>query len=214
MNFGEAIQAIKAGAKMTRVGWNGKGTYVVYRSGYPEGIPANKSTAEALGIPEGSLFKCRPYLQMRCADGTFQMWLASQSDILADDWREATVVYVPEEKPLALTVAWKDMQAYNGVFAWDEEYAEAELSSGTVHLRAKFALHEGVKDAQQNGELLLALLPEAFWPKKTVAFSAIPNGIVTVDEDGILTLAHADGSPLVAGEKYEITCGYALSVKG
>jgi hypothetical protein len=23
---------------------------------------------------------------MRCADGTFQMWLASQSDILADDW--------------------------------------------------------------------------------------------------------------------------------
>ena len=87
MTFGEAIESAKAGKKITRTGWNGKDMYVVYRTGYPEGIPCNKNTADAIGIPEGSLFKVRPYLQMRCADGSFQMWLASQSDILENDWQ-------------------------------------------------------------------------------------------------------------------------------
>ena len=86
MNFGLAIEAAKKGAKITRRGWNGKGMWVIYRTGYPDGSPCNKNTAEAVGIPEGSLFKVRPYLQMKCVDGSFQMWLASQSDILADDW--------------------------------------------------------------------------------------------------------------------------------
>lgn len=86
MNFGLAIEAAKQGKKITRRGWNGKGMWVIYRSGYPDGIPCNKNTADAVGIPEGTLFKVRPYLQMKCADDTFQMWLASQSDILAEDW--------------------------------------------------------------------------------------------------------------------------------
>ena len=60
MNFGLAIEAAKKGAKITRRGWNGKGMWVVYRTGYPEGIPCNKNTAEAVGIPEGTLFKVRP----------------------------------------------------------------------------------------------------------------------------------------------------------
>lgn len=86
MNFGLAIEAARKGHKVSRTGWNGKGMYVIYRTGYPEGIPCNKNTADAVGIPEGTLFKVRPYLQMKCVDGSFQMWLASQSDILADDW--------------------------------------------------------------------------------------------------------------------------------
>lgn len=86
MSFGLAIEAAKKGHKIARAGWNGKGMWVVYRTGYPEGIPANKNTADAVGIKEGELFKVRPYLQMKCVDGSFQMWLASQSDILADDW--------------------------------------------------------------------------------------------------------------------------------
>lgn len=86
MNFGLAIEAMKKGFRVARHGWNGKNMSVAYQKGYPQGIPCNKNTAEAWGMKEGELFKCRPYLQMRCADGTFQMWLASQSDILADDW--------------------------------------------------------------------------------------------------------------------------------
>ena len=86
MSFGLAIEAMKKGYRVARKGWNGKNMSVAYQKGYPDGIPCNKNTAEAWGMKEGELFKCRPYLQMRCADGTFQMWLASQSDILADDW--------------------------------------------------------------------------------------------------------------------------------
>jgi hypothetical protein len=86
MNFGDALAALKQGKRVARKGWNGKNMSVAYQKGYPDGIPCNKNTAQAWGMEEGELFKCRPYLQMRCADGTFQMWLASQSDILADDW--------------------------------------------------------------------------------------------------------------------------------
>ncbi len=86
MSFGDALIVLKQGKRVARKGWNGKNMSVAYQKGYPDGIPCNKNTAEAWGMQEGELFKCRPYLQMRCADGTFQMWLASQSDILADDW--------------------------------------------------------------------------------------------------------------------------------
>lgn len=86
MNFGKAIEELKKGKKLTRKGWNGKGMFIVYQKGYPDGIPCNKQTAEAYGYEEGTLFKCRPYIQMRCADGTHQMWTASQTDILAEDW--------------------------------------------------------------------------------------------------------------------------------
>jgi len=86
MSFGDALEAVKQGKRIARKGWNGKNMSVAYQKGYPEGIPCNENTARAWGMEVGELFKCRPYLQLRCADGSFQMWLASQSDILADDW--------------------------------------------------------------------------------------------------------------------------------
>lgn len=98
MNFGQAVEVMKLGERIARSGWNGKGMFVVYQKGYPDGIPCNKQTAEAFGYREGELFKCRPYMQMRCADGTHQMWLASQSDILADDWYVVDCAEANEEK--------------------------------------------------------------------------------------------------------------------
>ena len=86
MDFGSPIKELKNGKKLARKGWNGKGMFIVYQKGYPDGIPCNKQTAEAYGYEEGTLFKCRPYIQMRCADGTHQMWTASQTDILSEDW--------------------------------------------------------------------------------------------------------------------------------
>ena len=86
MTFSEALEKLKEGKRVARKNWNGKGMFGVRQKGYPEGIPCNKQTAEAFGYQEGTLFKCRPYLQMRCADGTHQMWLASQSDLLEEDW--------------------------------------------------------------------------------------------------------------------------------
>jgi hypothetical protein len=86
MTFGIALEMLKKGFRVARKGWNGKGMFVVFQKGYPEGIPCNKQTAEAWGISEGDLFKCNPYLQIRCVDGSHSMWVPSINDCLAEDW--------------------------------------------------------------------------------------------------------------------------------
>lgn len=88
MSFGLAIEAAKKGAKIARAGWNGKGMFIVYQKGYHEGIPANKNTAEAAQEHFGrsSLVPYRDYLAMKTVDGDIVPWIASQSDILEDDW--------------------------------------------------------------------------------------------------------------------------------
>ena len=86
LTFGEALEAVKAGKKISREGWNGKGLFVVYQKGYPDGIPCNKQTAEAWGLTEGELFRCEPYLQINTVDGSHAMWVPSSRDCLAEDW--------------------------------------------------------------------------------------------------------------------------------
>lgn len=86
VSFGTAIEALKAGVKMTRKGWNGNGLFVVYQKGYPDGIPCNKQTAEAWSMKEGELFRCEPYLQINTVDGSHAMWVPSIRDVLAEDW--------------------------------------------------------------------------------------------------------------------------------
>jgi hypothetical protein len=90
MDFGDALQALRAGARMERPGWNGKGMFIVLQAGYPDGIPINQNTAEATGIPQGTVCRFRPYLMMFTADGEFVPWVASQTDLLADDWSTAS----------------------------------------------------------------------------------------------------------------------------
>ena len=87
-NFGQAVADLKAGNKVARSGWNGKDMYITYQKGYPDGIAINKNTSEATGIPEGDVAKFLPYILMKVAgeDNTFVPWLASQTDILAEDW--------------------------------------------------------------------------------------------------------------------------------
>ena len=86
MNFGKVLEAAKLGHEIAREGWNGKGMFVVYQKGYPQGIPCNKQTAEAWGLNEGDLFKCEPYLQIRMVNGSHAMWVPSINDVLAEDW--------------------------------------------------------------------------------------------------------------------------------
>lgn len=85
-NFGEAVRNLKAGKKVARTGWNGKGMFVVYQKAYPNGIPCNKQTAEAWGMDEGDLFRCEPYLQIKMVNGSHAMWVPSINDVLAEDW--------------------------------------------------------------------------------------------------------------------------------
>ena len=86
LTFGLAIEAMKKGYKVARKGWNGKGMFVVYQKGYPQGISCNKQTAEAWGINEGDLFRCEPYFQIKMVNGSHAMWVPSINDCLAEDW--------------------------------------------------------------------------------------------------------------------------------
>ncbi len=88
-NFGWAIEFLKNNGLVRRAGWNGKGMWLCYQKAYPDGIPINQNTAEATGIPQGTIMRFLPYLMMKTVDGSFVPWLASQTDILAEDWEPA-----------------------------------------------------------------------------------------------------------------------------
>lgn len=78
-SFGEAIKYLKRGMKVARKGWNGKGMFLLY-------VPSEKwgiIEKIGLGIPKGNLL---PWIGMKTADGKFIPWLASQADMLVDDW--------------------------------------------------------------------------------------------------------------------------------
>lgn len=66
MDFSEALKLMKIGTKMARAGWNGKGMWV------------------GIMVPECDVKL--PYLFMKTVDDKFVPWLASQTDILAEDW--------------------------------------------------------------------------------------------------------------------------------
>lgn len=89
LTFGEAIEALKAGQRVARKGWNGKGMWLVMVPGTPlaqlrEGTPYH----EALGQESCEIL---PHIDMWTvnAEGRRAMlpgWLASQTDMLAEDW--------------------------------------------------------------------------------------------------------------------------------
>lgn len=72
LTFGDALVILKAGGKVARAGWNGKGMFVFLDT------PPNRDEP----------FSCTdPYVSMFTAQGTFQPgWLCSQADMLASDW--------------------------------------------------------------------------------------------------------------------------------
>lgn len=86
MNFGQAIEALKAGSKVARSGWNGKGMFLIYVPGSRvkprEGTPYSKIETE-----DDDCIEINPHIDMKTATGEMQPgWLASQTDMLAEDW--------------------------------------------------------------------------------------------------------------------------------
>lgn len=87
--FGWAIRELKNGRRVRRLGWNGKGMWLALCRGYPNGVAPSMRDVEELGVdPEGTVY-ILPYVMMCTADGSFVPWLASQTDLLAEDWVRA-----------------------------------------------------------------------------------------------------------------------------
>lgn len=68
MDFGDAIRAMKDGHRVARQGWNGKGMWL------------------ALQVPDAHSKMRLPYIYMSTVTGDLVPWLASQTDVLADDY--------------------------------------------------------------------------------------------------------------------------------
>lgn len=82
-DFGWAIKQLKAGNKVCRSGWNGKNMFVFLVPGSTFKV----NRPPLMGIyPEGTEINYHAHIDMRTVDGTIVPWLASQSDMLADDW--------------------------------------------------------------------------------------------------------------------------------
>lgn len=83
MDFGQALVAIKAGHRVARHGWNGKGMFLFLVPGSVFKV----SRPPLLGIyPEGTEIRYHAHVDMRTATGEVVPWLCSQTDMLADDW--------------------------------------------------------------------------------------------------------------------------------
>lgn len=83
MSIGEAIEALEAGKKVCRAGWNEAKMFLFLVPGSTFKV----SRAPLLGIyPEGTEINYQPHIDMKTAQDTVVPWLASQSDILAKDW--------------------------------------------------------------------------------------------------------------------------------
>jgi len=94
MTFGQALEALKMGHKVARTGWNGKNMWIVLmpelnlppHSSQSPGAKVNDRTAKHIGVD--TALHSQPYIAMWTAQGKWQPgWLASQNDMLADDWR-------------------------------------------------------------------------------------------------------------------------------
>ena len=86
MNFSDALNRLKAGIIVRRAGWNGKGMWLVLVPGTPQVQFSAGSPYQVAGLVQGDI---NPHIDMFTADGKMQPgWLASQTDMLADDWEE------------------------------------------------------------------------------------------------------------------------------
>jgi hypothetical protein len=90
MDFSQALIELKAGKRIAREGWNGKGMWLALSPGSKD-LPSEKFWAppnRAYAETNGGKADVLPCITMKTADGKILMgWLASQTDMLCDDWQ-------------------------------------------------------------------------------------------------------------------------------
>ena len=82
MNFGEAIVAVKNGKRIQREGWNGKNQYVELATA----ISYKNASGDIVNVEHDAIGN--KALAFVGTSGVQLGWLASQADMLAEDWKE------------------------------------------------------------------------------------------------------------------------------
>ena len=83
LNFGQALDAIKAGKRIARTGWNGKGMFVYFVP--PASYPVQTGAAKA-HFGDGAMVPYNAYMAIKNVDETVSTWVPSVNDCLATDW--------------------------------------------------------------------------------------------------------------------------------
>lgn len=89
MTFGDAIVMLKAGHKVARAGWNGKGMWLILVPGSENIRPVAGTPYSKAGLTEE--IQILPHIDMYTVDASGRRamlpgWLASQTDMLSEDW--------------------------------------------------------------------------------------------------------------------------------
>jgi hypothetical protein len=81
IDFGEALRLLRQGDRVARKGWNGKGMWLML-------VPADQWSTSVGPNPHsvGDGAHRLPWIAMKTADDGLVPWLASQTDMLAEDW--------------------------------------------------------------------------------------------------------------------------------
>lgn len=87
LSFGGALASLKAGQRVRRVGWNGKGMFIFLVPGSTF-IVNRQPMLSVFG--EGTEVKYHAHVDMKTAQGDVVPWLCSQTDMLAEDWEVVT----------------------------------------------------------------------------------------------------------------------------
>lgn len=97
MDFGQAVRVVKNGVRVCRAGWNGKGMFLFLVNGetVTEAINDCYGDPNRYDISHTGYEKGEPSMPvvdaiyMKTADNKLVPWLASQTDVLAEDWQIA-----------------------------------------------------------------------------------------------------------------------------
>lgn len=83
MSFSLALAAVRGGKRVAREGWNGKGMFIFLVGGST--FTVNREPLLSI-LGEGTEVQYHGHIDMKTAQGYIVPWLASQADMLADDW--------------------------------------------------------------------------------------------------------------------------------
>jgi hypothetical protein len=89
LKFGDAIEALKQGKKVARSGWNGKGMFLFLLTAgtIPKTAIHDPKLKEVLENNGRDSFDALASIRMKTADDKILTgWLASQTDMLSEDW--------------------------------------------------------------------------------------------------------------------------------
>ena len=83
VSFGHAVELLKAGQRVARTGWNGKGMFVYLVP--PASYPVQTGAAKA-HFGEGAMVPYNAYMAIKNVNETVSTWVPSVNDCLAEDW--------------------------------------------------------------------------------------------------------------------------------